>query len=80
MKKKIFSKSYQNIFKHKVSFYENNIDEKLNFTAPFMRFWFSFISPYFKGIKDGVPPPKKIVFNLSCLTSYLSKISFISYN
>ena len=27
MKKKIFSKSYQNIFKHKVSFYENNIDE-----------------------------------------------------
>lgn len=32
---------------------EDNIDEKLNFTAPFMRFWFSFISPYFKTIRDG---------------------------
>ena len=29
------------------------VDEKLNFTLPFMRFWFSFISPFFKGIKDG---------------------------
>lgn len=32
---------------------EEHIDEKLNFTSPFMRFWFSFVSPYFKGIKDG---------------------------
>jgi len=32
---------------------DDNIDEKLNFTSPFMRFWFSFISPYFKGIRDG---------------------------
>jgi hypothetical protein len=32
---------------------EDNIDEKLNFTKSFMRFWFSFISPYFKGIRDG---------------------------
>jgi len=32
---------------------EDHIDEKLNFTTPFMRFWFSFVSPYFKGIKDG---------------------------
>jgi len=32
---------------------EDKIDEKLNFTAPFMRFWFSFVSPYFKGIRDG---------------------------
>jgi len=32
---------------------EDNIDEKLNFTTPFMRFWFSFVSPYFKGIRDG---------------------------
>lgn len=32
---------------------KENIDEKLNFTKPFMRFWFSFVSPYFKGIKDG---------------------------
>ena len=32
---------------------EERVDEKLNFTKPFMRFWFSFISPYFKSIKDG---------------------------
>lgn len=32
---------------------DDNIDEKLNFTAPFMRFWFSFVSPFFKGIRDG---------------------------
>lgn len=32
---------------------QENIDEKLNFTTPFMRFWFSFISPYFKTIRDG---------------------------
>lgn len=29
------------------------IDEKLNFTKPFMRFWFSFVSPFFKTIRDG---------------------------
>lgn len=32
---------------------EERVDEKLNFTAPFMRFWFSFVSPYFKSIKEG---------------------------
>jgi hypothetical protein len=32
---------------------DEHIDEKLNFTTPFMRFWFSFVSPYFKTIKDG---------------------------
>jgi len=32
---------------------DDKIDEKLNFTAPFMRFWFSFVSPFFKGIRDG---------------------------
>ncbi len=32
---------------------DDNIDEKLNFTKPFMRFWFSFISPFFKTIKEG---------------------------
>lgn len=32
---------------------DEKIDEKLNFSLPFMRFWFSFISPYFKGIKEG---------------------------
>ncbi len=28
-------------------------DDKLIFTSPFLRFWFAFISPIFKGIKDG---------------------------
>ena len=29
------------------------VSEKLLFTTPFARFWFAFISPIFKGIKDG---------------------------
>ena len=29
------------------------VDNKLFFTTPFMRFWFAFISPLFKGIRDG---------------------------
>lgn len=32
---------------------DEKIDEKLNFNTPFMRFWFAFISPYFKSIKEG---------------------------
>ena len=32
---------------------KDKIDEKLNFTAPFMRFWFSCVSPYFKTVRDG---------------------------
>lgn len=32
---------------------DEKIDEKLNFATPFMRFWFAFVSPYFKSIKDG---------------------------
>lgn len=32
---------------------DEKIDEKLNFTTPFMRFWFAFVSPYFKSIKEG---------------------------
>ncbi len=31
---------------------DKRVDEKLNFTKPFIRFWFSFISPYFKSIRD----------------------------
>ena len=31
----------------------NDISEKLLFTTPFARFWFAFVSPLFKGIKDG---------------------------
>lgn len=29
------------------------VDNKLFFTTPFIRFWFAFISPLFKGIRDG---------------------------
>ena len=29
------------------------VSNKLHFTLPFMRFWFSSISPYYKGIKEG---------------------------
>ncbi len=29
------------------------ISHKLYFTSPFLRFWFAFISPLFKGIKEG---------------------------
>ena len=29
------------------------ISNKLFFTSPFLRFWFAFISPIFKGIRDG---------------------------
>ena len=28
-------------------------DDKLFFTVPFIRFWFAFVSPIFKGIRDG---------------------------
>lgn len=31
---------------------EEKVDEKLTFQTPFMRFWFAFVSPYFKSIKD----------------------------
>ena len=30
-----------------------NADSKLYFTTPFLRFWFAFVSPLFKGIRDG---------------------------
>lgn len=32
---------------------DEKIDERLNFNTPFMRFWFAFVSPYFKSIKEG---------------------------
>ncbi len=32
---------------------ENRVSDKLHFTSPFMRFWFAFISPLFKGIAEG---------------------------
>jgi len=30
-----------------------NSDDRLQFKTPFMRFWFAFISPLFKGVRDG---------------------------
>jgi len=30
-----------------------NVSNKLHFNTPFMRFWFAFVSPIFKGIKEG---------------------------
>ena len=32
---------------------DEKIDERLNFSTPFLRFWFAFVSPYFKTIKEG---------------------------
>jgi len=32
---------------------KEEVSEKLHFTLPFMRFWFSAVSPYYKGIKEG---------------------------
>ncbi len=32
---------------------DEEVSERLLFTQPFMRFWFSCISPYYKGIKEG---------------------------
>ncbi|MCK9472512.1 DUF234 domain-containing protein [Sulfurimonas sp.] len=32
---------------------DEKVDEKLNFNTPFMRFWFAFVSPFFKTIKEG---------------------------
>lgn len=41
----------KNIF---TSWDENEkVDNRLYFNAPFLRFWFAFISPLFKGIRDG---------------------------
>ena len=41
----------KNIF---TSWDENEkVDNKLTFNAPFLRFWFAYVSPLFKGIRDG---------------------------
>lgn len=32
---------------------KEEVDDKLNFSTPFLRFWFAFISPLFKGIQAG---------------------------
>jgi hypothetical protein len=42
---------------------DEKVDDKINFTIPFMRFWFAFISPFFKGIKEGDYKEVKERFN-----------------
>ncbi|WP_345980028.1 DUF234 domain-containing protein [Sulfurimonas sp. HSL3-2] len=32
---------------------DERVSDKLLFTTPFMRFWFAFVAPIFKGIKEG---------------------------
>lgn len=44
----IFDKSVEKPMKE-----EEGSSDKLLFTQPFMRFWFSCVSPYYKGIKEG---------------------------
>lgn len=55
--KAIHSLCSQNLLKREYSLEsppnDDKIDEKLNFNTPFMRFWFAFVSPYFKSIKEG---------------------------
>jgi len=40
------------VLRLETSYGEDNGPEKALFTAPFLRFWFAFVSPIFKGIKD----------------------------
>lgn len=39
--------------KFKKEIEKHRISDKLHFTTPFLRFWFSFVSPLFKGIQKG---------------------------
>lgn len=32
---------------------DDSVSDRLHFTTPFLRFWFAFVSPIFKGIRDG---------------------------
>ena len=34
-------------------FEDNDVADKLLFTTPFLRFWFAFVSPVYRGIKRG---------------------------
>ncbi|NOX14664.1 MAG: DUF234 domain-containing protein, partial [Epsilonproteobacteria bacterium] len=40
------------VIKTESSFTQNNVAKRILFTSPFVRFWFAFISPMYKGIKD----------------------------
>lgn len=41
------------VLKLETPFGQKDVPEKALFTSPFVRFWFAFISPLFKGIKEG---------------------------
>ncbi len=41
------------IIKLEPSFTHNYVADKILFTSPFVRFWFAFVSPLFRGIKNG---------------------------
>lgn len=41
------------VIKLESSFTKNSVSPKILFTSPFVRFWFAFVSPLFRGIKDG---------------------------
>ena len=41
------------VIKLESSFEHNPVAQRILFTSPFVRFWFAFVSPLFKGIKEG---------------------------
>ncbi len=41
------------VIKMESSFIHSSSAERILFTSPFVRFWFAFVSPLFKGIKEG---------------------------
>ncbi len=41
------------VIKLEPSFTHNYVADKILFTSPFVRFWFAFVSPLFRGIKNG---------------------------
>jgi uncharacterized protein len=38
---------------NRFSLYDDVIADRLHFASPFLRFWFAFVSPIFRGIKEG---------------------------
>ncbi|MGB6020631.1 MAG: DUF234 domain-containing protein [Sulfurimonadaceae bacterium] len=53
---------------------KEEVSDKLLFTLPFLRFWFSSISPYYKGIKEG--DYKEVNARLSNMTQDFSELIY----
>lgn len=53
---------------------KEEVSDKLLFTLPFLRFWFSSISPYYKGIKEG--DYKEVNARLSNMTQDFSDLIY----